>query len=420
MTRNHTSTVPADLYGAKRGVRQFLFPASLSFSAIAASLLIMNFAPAPVFWLLLTWAAALWAAMFGVSGSWPRAILFNLGIVACMLAGVEAYLVNHEYLPRVYTPGFMDPDDLLGWAPAKGMQAKAVEIDSIDLFHYPVRKISDTVYTVDSNGLRVAPPYSNSDLAGTALFFGCSYTFGAGLKDDETLPYQVGIQSEGRYRTFNFAFVGYGPNQMLAAIEAGMVGRVVDTTPRYVYYVAIPHHVWRAAGRVGWIHHMPRYVPDAEGTLQRAGYFEGRKPLGQQLGFGWPIEGLLNGIERQLNKAAIWRRVLVLDSRITDDDIRLYLAMIRRSQELITTQYQGIQFRIILWPGQRGSVAQQSTYEKIRDGFSRMGIPVDLVDDILPGYNTGWEEFQLSSRDTHPNALANRLLAQYLVSKLAH
>ncbi len=308
MTRNHTSTVPADLYGAKRGVRQFLFPASLSFSAIAASLLIMNFAPAPVFWLLLTWAAALWAAMFGVSGSWPRAILFNLGIVACMLAGVEAYLVNHEYLPRVYTPGFMDPDDLLGWAPAKGMQAKAVEIDSIDLFHYPVRKISDTVYTVDSNGLRVAPPYSNSDLAGTALFFGCSYTFGAGLKDDETLPYQVGIQSEGRYRTFNFAFVGYGPNQMLAAIEAGMVGRVVDTTPRYVYYVAIPHHVWRAAGRVGWIHHMPRYVPDAEGTLQRAGYFEGRKPLGQQLGFGWPIEGLLNGIERQLNKAAIWRR----------------------------------------------------------------------------------------------------------------
>ena len=45
-------------------VRQFLFPASLLFSAIAASLLILQFAPAPFFWMLLTWAAALWAAMF--------------------------------------------------------------------------------------------------------------------------------------------------------------------------------------------------------------------------------------------------------------------------------------------------------------------------------------------------------------------
>jgi hypothetical protein len=49
-----------------------------------------------------------------------------------------------------------------------------------------------------------------------------------------------------------------------------------------------------------------------------------------------------------------------------------------------------------------------------------MGIPVDLVEDILPGYNTDREKFQISSTDTHPNALANRLLAQYVVSKLAH
>jgi hypothetical protein len=141
--------------------------------------------------------------------------------------------------------------------------------------------------------------------------------------------------------------------------------------------------------------------------------------LARELSFGWLIEGQLNWIEGQLNKAAIWRRLLMNDSRITDDDICLYLAMIGRTQELITTQYPGIQFRIILWPGQGGSVAQRSTYEKIRDGFLRMGIPVDFVEDILPGYNTDREKFQLSSMDTHPNALANRLLAQYVVSKLA-
>ena len=87
---NHTSTVQARQRGAKREVRQFLFPASLLISAIAASLLILQFAPAPFFWMLLTSAVALWAAIFVVHGSWPRAILLNLGIVACMVAGVEA------------------------------------------------------------------------------------------------------------------------------------------------------------------------------------------------------------------------------------------------------------------------------------------------------------------------------------------
>jgi hypothetical protein len=207
---------------------------------------------------------------------------------------------------------------------------------------------------------------------------------------------------------------------MLADIETDRVGRVVDTTPRYVYYVAIPHHVWRAAGRVGWIHHQPRYVLDADGTLHRAGYFAGRESLARELSFGWLIEGQLNWIEGQLNKSALWRRFLVNDARITDDDIRLYLAMVHRTQELVATRYPGTEFRIVLWPGQAGSAAQQSTYGKIRDGFVRMGIPVDFVEDILPGYKADPGKFQLSTMDTHPNALANRLLAQYLVSKLEH
>ena len=41
---------------------------------------------------------------------------------------------------------------------------------------------------------------------------------------------------------------------MLAAIEHGMVGRVVDTTPTFAFYSAIPDHVWRVAGRV-WSRH---------------------------------------------------------------------------------------------------------------------------------------------------------------------
>lgn len=410
LTENRTSTVPPGPRGAKRGARQSLFLASILFSAVAASLLILKTAPAPFFWVWLTWAAVLFAAIFRVQRAWPRAILFNLGIVAILLAAAEAYLITHEYTPPISSAGLWVPDDVLGWAPTKGMQAHAFKAGPAGLFHGPSGVLFDVNYTIDSNGLRVAPPWRKDDLAGTALFFGCSFTFGEGLKDNETLPYQVGAQSGGRYRTFNFAFEAYGPAQMLAEIEHGMVRRVVDTTPQYAFYIAIPNHVWRVAGRVAWGGHAPRYVLDADGTVHQAGDLGNRKPLALRLGLGRRVEG-------QLNKSAMWRMLSMGDSRITDDDIRLYFAVVRRSQELLTAQYPGLQFHVILWPNQ--NVAQQrTTYEKLRDGFRRMGIPLDLVEDILPGYSTDRAPYILGSLDHHPNALADRLLAQYVLSKI--
>jgi hypothetical protein len=382
----------------------------LAFGAVAASLLILKFAPAPFFWLLLTWAAVFFSAMSPVRGDWPRAILLNLGIVAILLSGIEAYFYTNEYTPPIFSNGFIVPDDVLGWAPAKGIEAHAFKAGPAGLFHGPKGVVFDVNYTVDPNGLRVASPWRKDDLAGTVLFFGCSFTFGEGLKDNEALPYQVGEQSGGRYRTFNFAFEAYGPGQMLAEIEHGMVGRAVDTTPRYAYYVAIPNHVWRVAGRTAWGRHAPRYVLDADGTVHQAGYFENRKSLAQRLGLGQRIEA-------QLNKSAMWRTLSMGDSRITDDDIRLYFAVVRRSKELLEAEYPGIQFRVILWPSQRAS-QQRATYEKLRDGFRSLGIPVDLVEDILPGYRADRSPFILGSADHHPNALADRLLAEHVLHEI--
>ena len=397
---------------AKVVLRRFFLLASISISAVAGSLLILKFAPAPFFWVWVTWAAAFWVAILGVHESWPRAILFNLGILTCILAGAEAYLISHEYTPPIFSPGFWVRDEVLGWAPTRGMLVHAFKAGPAGLFHGPAGVVFDVNYTIDHNGLRVAPPYSKDDLAGTVLFFGCSFTFGEGIKDNETLPYQVGIQSGGRYRTFNFAFEAYGPAQMLAAIETGMVRGIVDTTPRYAYYIAIPSHVWRVAGRVAWGNHAPRYELDSNGTVRLTGYFENQKPLAQRLRFVWRFE-------RQLNKSAIWRMLSGGDSRITDEDIRLYFAVVRHSQEILTAQFPDIQFRIILWPNQNAA-QQRVTYEKLRDGFRRTRVPLDLVEDILPGYSADPSQYILGSSDHHPNARANRLIAQYILNEIEH
>jgi hypothetical protein len=393
----------------KRGSRIALFLASGFFGAAGASILILKFAPAPFFWMFATWAAAFFLAMFAVPGSWTRAILLNLGLVLCILAGTEGYVFTHEYTPPITPDGFWAHDEALGWAPTQGTKFHVFKSNPAGLFHHPEGLLFDQTYTIGPDGLRIAPPWRKDDLAGTILFFGCSFTFGEGLKDDETLPYQVGMQSEGRYRTFNFAFEGYGPAQMLANIEDGRVRRTVDTPPRYAYYVMIPSHVWRVAGRVGWGNHAPRYELAADGTVHQTGHFENRKTLAQRL-------GLKRGLG-QLNKSAIWRMLSLPDLRINDDDIRLCLAVVRRSQELLEAQYPGLQFRVILWSNQ-DAPQQRYAYEKLRDGIRNMGIPLDLVENILPGYNVDRSPYMLGPSDHHPDALADRLLAHQILTEI--
>jgi hypothetical protein len=394
---------------SRRRTRHALFLAFLASCSSAASLLILKFAPVPFFWIWAAWAAVSFVAIFQVQSDWPRAILLNFGIVACLLAGGEAYLSANEYTSPVYPDGYFKHDDVLGWAPVKGIQTRVTKLGPAGLFHHPREQLYDVTYTIDSNRLRVAPPYRIGESADSVLFFGCSFTFGEGLGDNETLPYQVGVESGGLYRTFNFSFHGYAPNQMLASIEDGIVQRVVDPTPRYAYYIALPNHVWRVAGRVAWGGHAPRYLQDTNGTVYRAGNFEHHNPITLRLGLG--------RVAGQLKKSAIWRVLSTHDSRITDDDIRLYFAVVRRAQELLKAQYPEIQFRILLWPNQE--VPQQRvTYEKMQDGFRRMGIPFDLVADILPGYKTNKSKYLLGPLDTHPNALANRLLAQYILGQI--
>ncbi|MGA7909159.1 MAG: hypothetical protein WCA16_17265 [Candidatus Sulfotelmatobacter sp.] len=393
--------------GTERPPLRVRWAISIVLGGLTVSFFILMFGPAPFVWIWLTWAAVFFCGIACVHRSWPRAILLNLGIVACLLAGAEGYLIKHEYVPPVYPDGDLYVhDNILGWAPKKGTIVHAIKPLPAGLFHGPQGMLFDVKYSIDSDGLRAAPPYRKDQSAGSILFFGCSFTFGEGLKDDETLPYQVGMQSQGRYRTFNFGVGGYGPEQMLAAIERGMVTRLVDTPPRYAYYVALPGHVWRVAGKVTWGGQAPRYVLGTDGTVHLAGNLKDRPSLAARM-------GITRGV-RQLNKSAIWRMLSMRDSHISDDDLRLYFAVVRRSKDLLTAQYPGIQFRVILWVNQ-ADPEDRPVYEKMQNGFRQMGIPVGLVEEILPGYGTDQLKYVLSSADHHPNALANLLLAQHIL-----
>jgi len=411
MAADSKPLIAAHSIGAQR-VHKRLLLVALVCGGAAASALILHAAPTPFFWLWLTWAVVCFVAIGCVSRDWQRSILLFIGLLSCLLACLEVYLSSHEYRPPIYPDGgYILPDSVLGWAPPPGIRARAISRAPDGLFHHSRGTIFDVTYTIDSSGLRVAPPYRKDELAGTILFFGCSFTVGEGLPDNETLPYQTGALSDGRYRTFNFAFHAYGANQMLAAIEHGRVEKIVDGGAQEAFYVAIPDHVWRVAGKVPWGGNAPRYVLAADGSVVQHGVMKDQPTLADRL-------HLKHGV-RQLNKWALWRAISNPEGRITPDDIRLYLAVVERSREDLEAQFPGIRFRILLWPPQDTDAQHRRVYEQMRDGFQRMQIPTYLVQDALPGYSTDREKYILSTVDRHPNALADQILAQYVLQLVA-
>ena len=80
---------------------------------------------------------------------------------------------------------------------------------------------ADTIFNVhysfDKNCTRITPDF-DSTRTKYALFFGCSLAFGYGLNDNQTLPYFF-QQISNQYNAYNYAYEGYGTNQMLARLE---------------------------------------------------------------------------------------------------------------------------------------------------------------------------------------------------------
>ncbi len=263
---------PPNVRGEKGGPRRLLILACIGFSGVAASLLILKAVPAPFVWMGWGWALVLFALSWRLQGGWARVVIFNGAVVIAMFAVPETYLSLKQRPGPTYAGTYYVADDVLGTAPVKKTRTQATEFGHGKLIY-------DVTYTIDANGLRIAPPSKTIGLEGSILFFGGSFTYGEGLQDNETLPYQVGIESKEQYEIYNFGFHGYGPHQMLAAIESGRVRQVVGAPPRYAIYEALPDHVARVAGKIPYGQHSPRYQIDADGTVRKHGHFDdGHRP----------------------------------------------------------------------------------------------------------------------------------------------
>ncbi len=79
--------------------------------------------------------------------------------------------------------------------------------------------IFDVSFTIEPDLTRkiVSPP-----TAPLVAFFGGSFTYGASVNDGDTLPQIFAEFTIGAYRVVNLGVSGYGPQQMLRALETDL------------------------------------------------------------------------------------------------------------------------------------------------------------------------------------------------------
>lgn len=286
-------------------------------------------------------------------------VLITFGVTCAMFLAEAAAVAYSVWRPAnggmtsEYSAGSLTrPDHELGWVLNPGARITAT------------RKWSDSTlfrvtYTITDAGVRRT---RGNPLGDTWVFMGCSFTFGEGVEDDETLPARFSEQLGWKANVVNLAVSGYGPHHMLRLLETGRLGGVRPPV-KHVIYLAIPSHVTRAIGRATWDLGGPSYRIDGD-SLRFAG------PFHDSAG----IRAL-----RILRRSDLGR---LLDPRYrarrpSDAEIDLYARIVEKAAALAEKKL-GAPFSILFWDDDGDNTAK-----RIFDRLVSTGLPVIRATSFL-------------------------------------
>jgi hypothetical protein len=327
-----------------------------------------------------------------------------LSIVILLLTEGVFYIMNakktlHWNIQREgnYTdPGFYFADDeLLGYKPPHDMQITSRLITN-------GKTVYDVIYSIDHFSRRETPIHHRTSNTKFILFFGGSYAFGEGVKDNETLPYYLS-EYASELVPYNYAFHGYGPQNMLAKLQSADFEKEIQERQGILIYVFMHHHISRAIGdknvTTGWGRHLPYYTLTNNGMLEKKGNLTSGRPL-------------LSFLYRQLSKSNILKYYHInFPPRIKSRHIGLTARIIEEAQTAFREKFNGSDFYVLLFP-EKEFRAQYS--KKLMTYLKDAGIKYFDYTELIDITQEGWTIVG----DGHPTAKTYRVVAEKLAQDL--
>jgi hypothetical protein len=289
---------------------------------------------------------------------------------------------------------YYQPDPTLGYCPMHGIRTRAWKrIEGGSLY--------DVEYEIDEKGRRVTPVEAREQRDRFLLVLGDSFSFGEGVQSDETLPACVARRAP-RYVPYNYAFHGYGPNQLLAKLETGTLRDEVREPEGVLVYALIGAHVSRAIGSMvvytSWAHDAPYYALDPSGNPVRRGTFTTGRPW---TSIGYAILG---------GSQVLKFLHLDVPPVVTDRHLTLTVRMIGRSAALFRESFGAQRFVVLVYPERWPSAIAG----RLASALSREGI--EML-DYSSLFGSDRAQYFLPE-DRHPTPRAHEAVAEQLVADL--
>lgn len=268
------------------------------------------------------------------------------------------------------------------------------------------RVIYDVHYTIVADSIgpygfnhRIGYLNPDSPRAGM-IFLGCSFTFGEGVNDSETLPWQVGILTHRP--TLNLGGIGWGIHHAYEIFEAKYAG--TDNKGRVFVYTMIPDHVFRASGAYNW----------------SAG--PSFKLIGDSLVYSGPLPHITHktayycsffGCFQFIQDLLVRIQTNHLYKRVSPADYQKAILMIRKMDH--DSRSTGAHLVVLFWdnittPDDPNRRYRQLLSDKL-DSLRQTGVDIIRVSDII---NTSDPRYYIPDNG-HPNAAAYDTVAKYLI-----
>ncbi|MBN1824194.1 MAG: hypothetical protein JW803_07740 [Endomicrobiales bacterium] len=292
-------------------------------------------------------------------------------------------------------------DELLGFKPKENTEVRVRKMMN-DVILY------DAVYSIDGYGRRKTPvtnassrktPVTNASSRKTPiLFFGGSFTFGAAVQDNQTMPYFIGTMLPG-HMPYNYGFNGHGPNQMLARLQDSGIRKEVQGSSAILIYTFLDFHINRSVGSYSVVanygKNMPYYDYDNKGHLVRKGSFLSGKPILTKLCLMMRKTELGKFIFRKMDFPPFSRK----HAKLTAD-------IIKESCAIFKDKFNSNNFYVVVYPG-------SVKWKTIEPYLQNTEIKVLDYSSLYESFN----DYEIPN-DHHPDHMAYKLLSKLIVRDL--
>ena len=261
------------------------------------------------------------------------------------------------------------------------------QIDDVDLTGFgDCKVIFDKIYSRYSNKFRVTKCdiYSKD----CYVFLGCSYVFGLGVSDDETLPYYFSKDFNFEKNIINCGIIGKATNILLNILNNGVFESSIQETAKVkrFFYFLIRDHIYRNF----------RYECQSQ-TIDGYLYKNNKRY----------VPTVIGKIKYIFARSYIFRKVFV---PVIDEVFREYYEdyMIESLKEMnkITEEKYNSKLTIVVWPDSYG----EKFIRKLKEAN------LDLI-FLSEEFNSEEKGYKIKN-EGHPTAKANKEIAEILYNHI--